>query len=224
MSELLLQGATMTNAHCSDCSNPIFRYDGQEFCANCEKAVSREQSDDGGSAVEVTEPDMMHGSSSAARMNKPRLEQTKQERKPMGSHKQHRPVPTNPDHRSHRIYHRKRRTPQSKCHRKPDHSDDRRRRHSNDQRNHNNQETQPRMLTSRQPVMLSSGHSFALARRPRLLMTRAVRKNISKPHTKPQKRSRRLMYNSFEGNKYNASKVIASFNSFEGLFNYFLRG
>lgn len=57
MSELLLQGATMTNAHCSDCSNPIFRYDGQEFCANCEKAVSREQSDDGGSAVEVTEPD-----------------------------------------------------------------------------------------------------------------------------------------------------------------------
>ncbi len=57
MSELLLQGATMTNAHCSDCSNPIFRYDGQEFCANCEKPVNREQRDDGGSAVEVTKPD-----------------------------------------------------------------------------------------------------------------------------------------------------------------------
>ncbi len=57
MSELLLQGATMTNAHCSDCNNPIFRYDGQEFCANCEKAVSREQAGEGGSAVEVTKPD-----------------------------------------------------------------------------------------------------------------------------------------------------------------------
>ncbi len=57
MSELLLQGATMTNAHCSDCSNPIFRYDGQEFCANCEKAVNREQGEGGGSAVEVTKPD-----------------------------------------------------------------------------------------------------------------------------------------------------------------------
>jgi len=41
MSELLLQGATMTNAHCSECGDPIFRYDGQEFCASCEKPVDR---------------------------------------------------------------------------------------------------------------------------------------------------------------------------------------
>jgi uncharacterized Zn finger protein (UPF0148 family) len=41
MSELLLQGATMTNAHCSECGDPIFRYDGQEFCATCEKPVDR---------------------------------------------------------------------------------------------------------------------------------------------------------------------------------------
>jgi uncharacterized Zn finger protein (UPF0148 family) len=41
MSELLLKGATMTNAHCSDCGDPIFRYDGQEFCATCERAVDR---------------------------------------------------------------------------------------------------------------------------------------------------------------------------------------
>jgi uncharacterized Zn finger protein (UPF0148 family) len=41
MSELLLQGATMTNAHCQDCGDPIFRYDGQEFCATCEKTVER---------------------------------------------------------------------------------------------------------------------------------------------------------------------------------------
>ena len=41
MSELLLQGATMTNTHCSDCGDPVFRYEGQEFCATCEKAVDR---------------------------------------------------------------------------------------------------------------------------------------------------------------------------------------
>ncbi|PSQ63817.1 MAG: hypothetical protein BRD21_01385 [Halobacteriales archaeon SW_8_66_22] len=39
MSELLLKGATMTNAHCSDCGDPIFRYDGQEFCPTCEPST-----------------------------------------------------------------------------------------------------------------------------------------------------------------------------------------
>ena len=65
MSELLLQGATMTNAHCSECGDPIFRYEGQEFCATCEKAVQRDtgvdededadEADDGN--IEVTTPD-----------------------------------------------------------------------------------------------------------------------------------------------------------------------
>jgi uncharacterized Zn finger protein (UPF0148 family) len=35
MSELLLKGATMTNKHCGNCGDPIFRYDGQEFCPSC---------------------------------------------------------------------------------------------------------------------------------------------------------------------------------------------
>jgi len=35
MSELLLKGATMTNSHCGNCGDPIFRYDGQEFCPSC---------------------------------------------------------------------------------------------------------------------------------------------------------------------------------------------
>lgn len=63
MSELLLQGATMTNAHCSQCGDPIFRYDGQEFCATCERPVDRgtageEDAGDreGGNAIEVTTP------------------------------------------------------------------------------------------------------------------------------------------------------------------------
>jgi len=49
MSELLLQGATMTNAHCSDCGDPVFRYEGQEFCATCERAVDRDSDDTDGS-------------------------------------------------------------------------------------------------------------------------------------------------------------------------------
>jgi len=36
MSELLLKGATMTNSHCGNCGDPIFRYDGQEFCPTCQ--------------------------------------------------------------------------------------------------------------------------------------------------------------------------------------------
>ena len=35
MSELLLQGATMTNRHCDACGDPIFRHDGREFCPSC---------------------------------------------------------------------------------------------------------------------------------------------------------------------------------------------
>lgn len=38
MSDLLLQGATMTNRHCDRCGDPIFRYDGQEFCPSCQSA------------------------------------------------------------------------------------------------------------------------------------------------------------------------------------------
>jgi uncharacterized Zn finger protein (UPF0148 family) len=56
MSELLLQGATMTNAHCSACGDPIFRYDGQEFCATCERPVDRGESEDDEN-IEVTAPD-----------------------------------------------------------------------------------------------------------------------------------------------------------------------
>jgi uncharacterized Zn finger protein (UPF0148 family) len=40
MSELLLQGATMTNRHCDTCGSPIFRYQGQAFCPNCQMGES----------------------------------------------------------------------------------------------------------------------------------------------------------------------------------------
>jgi uncharacterized Zn finger protein (UPF0148 family) len=49
MSQLLLQGATMTNRHCDTCGDPLFRYQGNQFCATCEgraqeaEAASRAQ-------------------------------------------------------------------------------------------------------------------------------------------------------------------------------------
>jgi uncharacterized Zn finger protein (UPF0148 family) len=52
MSELLLQGATMTNRHCDTCGSPIFRYQGQEFCPNCQmETESTQQAQDGDGAV-----------------------------------------------------------------------------------------------------------------------------------------------------------------------------
>ncbi len=42
MSELLLRGATMTNMHCDNCGNPLFRKDGQEFCPNCNVVDERD--------------------------------------------------------------------------------------------------------------------------------------------------------------------------------------
>jgi len=56
MSELLLKGATMTNAHCTDCGDPIFRYDGQEFCPTCQKPVARDTDESDDDHIEVADP------------------------------------------------------------------------------------------------------------------------------------------------------------------------
>jgi uncharacterized Zn finger protein (UPF0148 family) len=42
MSELLLQGATMTNRHCKECHSPVFRYEGDEFCPTCQQVVDED--------------------------------------------------------------------------------------------------------------------------------------------------------------------------------------
>jgi len=39
MSELLLQGATMTNRHCDTCHSPVFTYQGQSFCPTCQVEI-----------------------------------------------------------------------------------------------------------------------------------------------------------------------------------------
>lgn len=43
MSELLLQGATMTNDHCDRCGSPLFRDEGQTFCPTCQHEAQRQQ-------------------------------------------------------------------------------------------------------------------------------------------------------------------------------------
>jgi len=43
MSELLLQGATMTNKHCKQCSDPLFRYNGQTFCPSCQANIDAQR-------------------------------------------------------------------------------------------------------------------------------------------------------------------------------------
>ena len=53
MSELLLQGATMTNRHCPECHSPVFRYDGREFCPTCQREVAVEGGADAEAEAEV---------------------------------------------------------------------------------------------------------------------------------------------------------------------------
>ncbi|WP_129114110.1 Sjogren's syndrome/scleroderma autoantigen 1 family protein [Halegenticoccus tardaugens] len=55
MSELLLQGATMTNKHCDACGNPLFRQGGEEFCPICREAgAEAARVDDGEEATGAT--------------------------------------------------------------------------------------------------------------------------------------------------------------------------
>jgi uncharacterized Zn finger protein (UPF0148 family) len=70
MSELLLKGATMTNKHCDNCGDPLFRQNGQVFCPSCsadgeanaqngakdDSEAGGTQSDDGRSDTEQTSP------------------------------------------------------------------------------------------------------------------------------------------------------------------------
>jgi uncharacterized Zn finger protein (UPF0148 family) len=54
MSELLLKGATMTNDHCEECGDPIFRHDGQEFCPTCQASDEADTSRSGGEETTPT--------------------------------------------------------------------------------------------------------------------------------------------------------------------------
>lgn len=62
MSELLLKGATMTNRHCDECGDPLFRHEGREFCPTCGRqtrttGTDREEPSDGATGDEITTSD-----------------------------------------------------------------------------------------------------------------------------------------------------------------------
>ena len=54
MSELLLQGATMTDTHCDGCGSPLFRYDGQTFCPTCQQSAD-DEADDRAATADTTD-------------------------------------------------------------------------------------------------------------------------------------------------------------------------
>ena len=55
LSELLLKGATMTDRHCETCGDPVFRWDGQEFCPTCQQP-EEEATDEPESPTGTDEP------------------------------------------------------------------------------------------------------------------------------------------------------------------------
>ncbi|WP_136716916.1 Sjogren's syndrome/scleroderma autoantigen 1 family protein [Halorientalis salina] len=57
MSDLLLKGATMTNAHCGTCGDPIFRHEGQEFCPTCQEVLTDEGAQADADAADADEAD-----------------------------------------------------------------------------------------------------------------------------------------------------------------------
>ncbi|MFB6171447.1 MAG: Sjogren's syndrome/scleroderma autoantigen 1 family protein [Haloarculaceae archaeon] len=71
MSELLLQGATMTNKHCDTCGDPIFRYDGQEFCPSCQGGQVAEQADQSADAGAAGQSDAAAAEQAAAAESQP---------------------------------------------------------------------------------------------------------------------------------------------------------
>jgi len=67
MSELLLQGATMTNEHCENCGDPLFRDGGETFCPTCSGAGGQEQPAERG----VAEPQQAAETQQAAQSQQP---------------------------------------------------------------------------------------------------------------------------------------------------------
>lgn len=55
MSELLLQGATMTNTHCDRCGSPMFRHNGRSFCPHCAHEDTNTAADQQAAAAATTE-------------------------------------------------------------------------------------------------------------------------------------------------------------------------
>jgi uncharacterized Zn finger protein (UPF0148 family) len=76
MSQLLLKGATMTNKHCDDCGSPVFRYDDEEFCPECQAGAAagaadaaEEGADAAADAVADADPDAVRNAEREVRLD-----------------------------------------------------------------------------------------------------------------------------------------------------------
>jgi uncharacterized Zn finger protein (UPF0148 family) len=77
MSELLLQGATMTNRHCDTCGDPIFRYEGQEFCPTCQAAAAESVASEEETGDDAAAADGAAGSAADAGQASPAADEAK---------------------------------------------------------------------------------------------------------------------------------------------------
>ncbi|PSQ52121.1 hypothetical protein BRD20_07725 [Halobacteriales archaeon SW_8_65_20] len=74
LSELLLKGATMTDRHCETCGDPVFRWDGQEFCPTCQQP-GEETTGESGPPAGTDEPNSPAPTDESAVEVKPDTEQ-----------------------------------------------------------------------------------------------------------------------------------------------------
>ncbi len=75
MSDLLLKGATMTNAHCDVCADPLFRHQETTFCPSCHGGPEGVEA-----SVEPGEPDA--GEEAASEEKPSRADATRDEHEP----------------------------------------------------------------------------------------------------------------------------------------------
>ena len=90
MSELLLKGATMTNKHCDRCGDPIFRWNGQEFCPTCQGGPTGEGAQSAQAQQSEQPPQSADDGQSAET-------ETQQPERPLGEEEPQEPPASNPE-------------------------------------------------------------------------------------------------------------------------------
>lgn len=94
MSELLLQGATMTNTHCDTCGDPLFRYDGQTFCPTCQHTTDESGATADGSRTGDDEPTPERAMDDAQRIAVEDPDEQSADRTRMSDGERPEPIPT----------------------------------------------------------------------------------------------------------------------------------
>jgi uncharacterized Zn finger protein (UPF0148 family) len=90
MSELLLQGATMTDTHCDTCGSPLFRYDGQTFCPTCQQTATEGGADGRAATTDAAadEPTPTTANGGQAASEQPQTQPNRPDRTPQNTTEQ----------------------------------------------------------------------------------------------------------------------------------------